>query len=116
MISVNNLNSGYENKEIIRNLSVNIKEGEIVSIIGPNGSGKSTLLKSLGKFLRKNSGEVFIDKKNVDIMKISDIAKIMSTLSQHNSSPDDIKVRDLVYYGRIPHKRWYEMKNEEDEE
>lgn len=49
-------------------------------------------------------------------MKISDIAKIMYTLSQHNSSPDDIKVRDLVYYGRIPHKRWYEMKNEEDEE
>ena len=47
MISVNNLNSGYENKEIIKNLSVNIKEGEIVSIIGPNGSGKSTLLKSL---------------------------------------------------------------------
>lgn len=63
MISVNNLNSGYENKEIIKNLSVNIKEGEIVSIIGPNGSGKSNLLKSLGKFLRKNSGEVFIDKK-----------------------------------------------------
>ena len=63
MISVNNLNSGYENKEIIKNLSVNIKEGEIGSIIGPNGSGKSTLLKSLGKFLRKNSGEVFIDKK-----------------------------------------------------
>lgn len=63
MISVSNLNSGYENKEIIKNLSVNIKEGEIVSIIGPNGSGKSTLLKSLGKFLRKNSGEVFIDKK-----------------------------------------------------
>lgn len=50
MISVNNLNSGYENKEIIKNLSVNIKEGEIVSIIGPNGSGKSTLLKSLGNF------------------------------------------------------------------
>lgn len=49
-------------------------------------------------------------------MKISDIAKIMYTLSQHNSSPDDIKVRGLVYYGRIPHKRWYEMKNEEDKE
>lgn len=63
MISVNNLNSGYENKEIIKNLSVNIKEGEIVSIIGPNGSGKSTLLKFLGKFLRQNSGEVFTDKK-----------------------------------------------------
>lgn len=116
MISVNNLNSGYENKEIIKNLSVNIKQGEVVSIIGPNGSGKSTLLKSLGKFLKKNSGEVFVDKRNVDSMRISDIAKIMSTLSQHNSSPDDIKVKDLVYYGRIPHKKWYEIRNKEDEE
>ena len=35
---------------------------------------------------------------------------------QQNTSPSDITVRDLVYYGRIPHKKWFESRNKEDEE
>ncbi|MDO4535494.1 MAG: ABC transporter ATP-binding protein [Clostridium perfringens] len=116
MINVGGLNSGYENKEIIKDLSLNIKKGEIVSIIGPNGSGKSTLLKSIGRFLKINKGEILLCDENIKFMKSSSIAKILSMLSQHNSSPEDIKVKDLVYYGRIPHKKWYEARKKEDEE
>ena len=43
MIKVNNLIVGYEQKKILENISFQINEGEIVSIVGPNGSGKSTL-------------------------------------------------------------------------
>lgn len=116
MIKAKNLKVGYENKTIIEDLSLDIKKGEIVSIIGPNGSGKSTLLKSLARFLKKENGEILIVDKNLEGMKSNDIAKVLSMLSQHNSSPSDITVKELVYYGRIPHKKWYEQRSDEDEE
>ena len=114
MLKAMNINVGYENKKIINDLSLHIKKGEIVSIIGPNGSGKSTLLKSLSRLLKKECGEIFIMDKSMDLMKDNEIAKSLAILSQHNSSPNDISVKDLVYYGRIPHKKWYESKNKED--
>ncbi|MGG7178263.1 ABC transporter ATP-binding protein [Clostridium paraputrificum] len=116
MIEARNIKVGYEGKTIIQDLSLKIGKGEVVSIIGPNGSGKSTLLKSLSKLLKREAGEVLILDKSIDSMKNNDVAKALSMLSQQNSSPEDITVKQLVYYGRIPHKKWFESKNTEDEE
>lgn len=114
MIEAKNIKVGYENRTIIEDLSLKINEGEIVSIIGPNGSGKSTLLKSLSKLLKRESGEVLLYEKFLDSMKNNEVSKVLSMVYQQNTSPSDITVRDLVYYGRIPHKKWYESKNKED--
>ncbi|WP_300382063.1 ABC transporter ATP-binding protein [Clostridium sp.] len=116
MIEARNINVGYENRIVIEDLSLKINEGEIVSIIGPNGSGKSTLLKSLSKILKRKGGEVLIVDKSIDLMKNNDVAKVLSMVSQQNTSPTDITVKELVYYGRIPHKKWFELRTKEDEE
>ena len=116
MIKVNNLKVGYENRVIIEDLSLEVKKGEVISIIGPNGSGKSTLLKSISRFIKKDNGEIYIVDKLLDSMKNNDISKVISMLSQQNSSPNDITVKELIYYGRTPHKKWYEQRNKEDEE
>lgn len=116
MIQINNLKVGYDDKIIIEDLSLEIKKGEVVSIIGPNGSGKSTLLKTMAKFLKKTSGQISILDKNIDFIKENEMAKILAMLSQQNASIEDITVRELVYYGRIPHKKWYDKRNKEDEE
>lgn len=57
-LKVANLTAGYGESEILRNVSVELNDGEIVSIIGPNGAGKSTLLKAVFGILRPRSGSI----------------------------------------------------------
>lgn len=116
MIKAKNLKIGYEQKVIIEDLSIEIKKGEILSIIGPNGCGKSTLLKTLSRIIKPIDGEIFIKDTNIKTIKNKTISKNICLLSQHNEAPFDLTVEELVYFGRMPHKRWYEIKNEEDKE
>lgn len=114
-IKIENLYLGYEDKNVVSDFSSNFKRGEIISIIGPNGSGKSTVLKAVAKLLKPESGKVYLDKKSIKIMSNKELANKLSVLLQYNSSPNDMIVRDLIYYGRMPHKKWYEGRNQEDE-
>ena len=116
MISGKNLKVGYEQKIIIEDLSIKVNKGEVVSIIGPNGCGKSTLLKTLSRMIKPISGNVYIEDKDIKTMKNKKIAQKICLLSQHNNAPMDLTVEELVYFGRIPHKKWYETKNSEDKE
>lgn len=106
---------GYNDKTVIKNLDIDIKRGSVVSIIGPNGSGKSTLLKSFAKLLSPSSGSVIVENRDLAEVSMRCLAKKVSILLQRNSCPADIKVKELIYYGRTPHKKWYERHNEEDE-
>ena len=71
-ISVQNLVKKYGNNTVLNDISISIKEGDVVCIIGPSGSGKSTFLRCLNKLEEPTSGEIVIDgahlmDKNTDI-------------------------------------------------
>ncbi len=58
-----NIYAGYGKREILKNVSLKIYQGEVVSLVGPNGAGKSTLLKTIvGLLLPKNGKIIFRDK------------------------------------------------------
>lgn len=116
MLAVDNLTVGYENKKIIENLYLNIKKGEIISIVGPNGSGKSTLLNCLTRYIKPISGEIFLEKENIYKQNIKEFAKKVAILAQHHSLSSNITVKQLVSYGRLPHKKWYQRNNKDDYE
>lgn len=116
MLSAENLKVGYEERVIINNLEIRINKGEIVSIIGPNGCGKSTLLKTLSRIIKPLSGKVYIENKDIKEMKNKHISQKVCLLSQHNNAPMDLTVEELVYFGRMPHKKWFETKTKEDKE
>lgn len=116
MISTKNLKVGYEEKIIIEDLSITVNKGEVVSIIGPNGCGKSTLLKALSRMIKPISGKVYIENKDIKQIKNKKISQKICLLSQHNNAPLDLTVEELVYFGRMPHKKWYETKTVEDKE
>lgn len=116
MIEARNLYLAYDERIVVGDFSFNVLKGEMVSIIGPNGSGKSTILRAISRLLKQQSGAIYLEKEDISDMNIKKIAQKMSALSQHNRSPDDIKVKELIYYGRLPHKKWYERRTKEDDE
>jgi NitT/TauT family transport system ATP-binding protein len=64
-ITLTNISKEYNQREIISNISFNVKKGEIIAIIGPNGCGKTTLLNILSGITKASSGE--ISKINTDL-------------------------------------------------
>lgn len=69
MLTVKNLNVFYGNIQALRDVSLVVETGEIVTLIGANGAGKSTLLKTISRVLDSSSGEMIF--LNQDIKKLS---------------------------------------------
>ena len=107
---------GYGKVPVIRDLSLDIPRGGIVSIIGPNGCGKSTLLKALGRILSPTSGEILLDGMPLTRRTTREIATRLALLPQNPIAPEDLTVGDLVSRGRSPHQRWYRQWSAEDEQ
>jgi len=61
MIKVSNLNAYYGQFHVLKDVSINIREGEVVVILGPNGHGKSTLLKSICGLVDDTKGEIIFN-------------------------------------------------------
>ena len=115
-INATKLCTCYGKHTVINNMDINIKKGEITSIIGPNGSGKSTILKTLSKIIKYNSGTIYLNRRNICSYENKEFARHIGMLPQKPHAPIDFKVIDLVSYGRIPYNKWYSKNSEHDKE
>lgn len=102
-LEAKNLTIKYGKKIALEGADIDIKQGEIISIIGPNGSGKSTLLKALSRCIKPDDGEVRLNGENIFKLNNKKIAQEMAILPQVKNSCSDIEVENLVSYGRYPH-------------
>lgn len=111
-----NLSSGYEQVRVFEGLNLTIEEGKVTTIIGPNGCGKSTLLKTIGRILKKQQGTVYLQDQNMQNLSTKDIAKKLAILSQTPIAPSQLKVEELIAYGRYPHRNNVNRLTKKDEE
>ncbi|PKR83286.1 ABC transporter ATP-binding protein [Heyndrickxia camelliae] len=65
MLKVENINVYYGNIQALKGVSLEINQGEIVTLIGANGAGKSTLLKTISGLLKPKTGEVLYEGKSI---------------------------------------------------
>ena len=65
MIKIQGLNKSFNDKEVLKNVDLTIKDGSVFGLVGINGSGKSTLLRLISGVYQADSGEVIIDGENV---------------------------------------------------
>lgn len=98
------LSIGYGDKLIVKDLSVQIPNQKITTIIGPNGCGKSTLLKAITRIISHQSGAVLLDGKDVSKENTKVLAKKMAILPQTPESASGLTVGELVSYGRFPYQ------------
>ena len=65
ILRADNLIKKYRNRTVVQDVSLQLKQGEIVGLLGPNGAGKTTSFYMIVGLIKPNSGKVFLD--NVDI-------------------------------------------------
>ncbi|MFD1886771.1 amino acid ABC transporter ATP-binding protein [Paenibacillus wenxiniae] len=78
-IQVNNLKKSYGSNEVLKDINMQVEEGEVVCVIGPSGSGKSTLLRCVNKLEEVTAGEVIVDDYNISDSR-TDINKVRENI------------------------------------
>ena len=109
------LTVGYDGRPLIRDISVDIARGEIVTLIGPNGSGKSTILKSITRQLRTLGGAVFVAGEELALLSQRALATKMAVVLTERMKPELMTCRDIVATGRYPYPGRLGVLSEADE-
>ena len=107
---------GYGGAPVVHDLTLDVPDGRVTTIIGPNGCGKSTLLRTLARLLRPSGGGVRLDGRPVTQWSTRDVSRRLAMLPQSPVAPEGLLVRDLVGRGRHPHQRWFSQWSPDDEE
>lgn len=100
--------------DIVKDISIKVKNKQFVGLIGPNGCGKSTLLKSIYKVIKPKNGKVHLNE--LDVLKSGPkmVSKLMGVVGQFNEMSFDFSVREMVLMGRTPHKGLMEADTQAD--
>ena len=114
-MEVKNLSFAYGSNQILSDISLTIPKGKITTIMGANGCGKSTLFSLMTKNLTLGKGKILLQDKNIRKYSLSEFARKVSIVHQHNSAAEDITIERLVSYGRTPYQKMLGGKSEEDE-
>lgn len=74
MIEVKSLYKSYDNLIVLKDINISINKGEVVSIVGASGAGKTTLLQIIGTLDKADRGEIWINDKNINLLKDSNLS------------------------------------------
>lgn len=111
-----NLCFSYGTNAVIKDLSASIPTGKITTLIGANGCGKSTLFHLMTKSLKPDAGQILCNGADLAQMKLKAFAKTAAIVHQYNTAPEDITVKRLISYGRVPYHSFGSGNTREDEE
>lgn len=107
MIRINNLTKSFGDNHVIKGISTEIKDGEVVVVIGPSGSGKSTFLRCLNRLEEADGGEIIfegvdVNKKDTNIEKVrEDMGMVFQSfnLFPHKTVLENITMAPILVKG-----------------
>ena len=92
-----NLIKTYSGKSVVNDVSLNLKQGEIVGLLGPNGAGKTTSFYMIVGLIKPNSGSIFLDDKDITRFPMYKRAKNgIGYLAQESSVFRKMSVEDNI--------------------
>jgi iron complex transport system ATP-binding protein len=103
MLHVENVSIRIHKKDILKEISIELKEGEVVALCGPNGAGKSTLLRAISGEIIPTEGRVFIKEKDIKEWQPLHLAQQRAKLSQESHLSFAFLAKEVVEMGRFPY-------------
>ena len=97
MLKAENLSKSYGNKQVVKNVSFNVQEGEVVGLLGPNGAGKTTSFYMIVGLIKANNGNVLLNESNITNIPMYKRAKLgIGYLSQEASIFRKMSVKNNI--------------------
>jgi branched-chain amino acid transport system ATP-binding protein len=107
MLEVKNLNVSYGVTPILRDVSINIRQGEIVALLGSNGAGKTTLVNTVMGMLKPVSGEIVFQGEHIENMSPHEIVRRgVAQVPEGRKIFPYISVRDNLFLGAYSGEAW----------
>src|SRR5580698_11090609 len=97
LLSIRNIAKSFGKNPVLRNISLEIAEGEFLTILGESGSGKTTLLRIVAGFERATSGELWMGEERLDVLP--PYRRRVNTVFQHYALFPHLTVEQNVAYG-----------------
>lgn len=102
-IRIENISFSYPSNPVLDCVSLDIRDGEILSILGPNGSGKSTLLRLITRILLPDQGSIFLEGRPLASFGRRELARMIGYVPQEVPWLFPFTVMEVVLMGRAPH-------------
>ncbi len=115
-LKANAVSYAYKGHPVLRDVSLSVKQGELVSLLGKNGAGKTTLLKLLQGFLKPEQGHVSLNNQPLARFSRRELATHIAYVPQSHIPPFPYLVEEVVTLGRIPHSGIFRSPTQEDKD
>lgn len=102
LLQASNLSYSAGNRQLINDISLQLKSGELVALIGPNGAGKSTLLRLLTGYLAPASGSCRLQGRPLQSWEPLELARTRAVMRQNSELAFGYSVREVISLGRSP--------------
>ena len=112
ILKLNNISKKYDDENVFKNVNLEIRKGEVISIIGKSGSGKSTLLKCMNHLENIDTGEIILNGKNINTIPLSELRQKIGLVFLNYNLFEHLTVLENLTIGLLKIKKISKEKSE----
>ena len=106
MLDIRSLYASYNDKDVLKDINLQVQPGEVLALIGPNGAGKTTLIRVASGVMRPRAGKVYAGGGDIFQLPPHQRASRLAVVPQARLLPPSFTVYETVLLGRTPYLGW----------
>jgi iron complex transport system ATP-binding protein len=114
MLAARDISVNFNGRDVLRGVSLDLRESEIVALVGPNGAGKTTLIRTLNGTVVPTAGQVTLNERSLKSLPRRDVARSIAVVAQENETKFPVKVSEFVLSGRFVYRRGFGWETDKD--
>jgi ABC-type cobalamin/Fe3+-siderophores transport system ATPase subunit len=116
MLKIENLSAFYGTQQVLHDINLDVKNGEVLALIGPNGAGKSSIIRAISGVIHARAGRVTFDEHDFLRQSATQRARLIAVVPQVTSLPAAFTVWETVLLGRTPYLNFLGQTSSADEQ